>query len=315
MEKNFLPNNQLMDTFCLLFIFLISSSYGKTSSSILSVDMNLPIGAKWLNESRDDEISVRYLIQLLERSRIGEELIQLTKKKAASQGKTLFDIIHPGHTSITNTTLTRRFSLNHPDRILYETNSTIVINRNLSVINALLDLAHELIHYIHREPFNPYGKNFTVKEFIHSTVEGKGGEVDAYLTECRVLDELFPGQTGYKSNCGRIRRNGVFSKELAVREFYQLGTYMDNFMHQMKIHHLIPQDFPLISKKQALFISSAHGLPYPLAALKEYASILNTTCQNDLKRLSLFKSRRNPAMSDPLYLKLKKTYRTRCVLE
>lgn len=301
-----------------LFLFLwILSIHGKTSSSILSVDMSLPSGARWLEGNRNEDVAVRYLVQLLERGRIGEELLELTRKKAQSQGKTIFDIIRPGHTSITNTTLTRRFSLNHPDRILYETHSSIVIDRNLTVINALLDLAHELIHYVHRAPFNPYDENFTMKEFIHSTVEGKGGEVDAYLTECRVLNELFPGQTEHKSNCGRIRRltDGVFSKKLAVKEFYQLGIHMDNFMHQMTVYRLVPRDFPHISGKQALFISSAHGLPYPLAAVKEYASILNTTCQNDFKRLSLFKSRRNPAVSDPLYLKLKRIYRTRCVLE
>ena len=222
-----------------------------------------------------------------------EKIIKKARAKASSYGKKLSDVIFGGEGSITDTTLVRRFSPVRPEEISYESRSKVFINRNLSIKNAILDLAHELTHFSFRTTFNPYHGHFDLKDFITSTVEGKGGEVDAYLVECRVLLELFGDQVS-DSNCHRIlnRETGKIDRKKGIDEFYQLGKYYKSFNSQIKKHNLAPKNFSQTSAKSAHFISSAYGLPYPLAAVYEYESIMRRVCKNDERRLNIMRNKK-----------------------
>jgi len=270
----------------------------------------------WTTIKDDENSSIRELVKVLKRSPTGKKIIALAEKKALEQGESFWEVISPGEGSLTDTTLVRKFSPSNPDAIKYEMKSKVYLNRNLSVKNALLDMAHELTHFSLRESFNPYNPKFGLKDFITSTVEGRGGEVEAYLIECQVLFEVFPNdQRG--SNCSRVvdENSGTVNKGKGVKEFYHLGRYFSVFTNSLKKHDLALTDFNASSKGRAHFISSAYGLPYPLAAIQEYEAIMSRVCQNDERRLSLMRQKvsREPASGQKLaYRSLASSFEKRC---
>lgn len=253
----------------------------------------------WSKLSANSEQNVRVLVELLSESKTGKELLNRAKEKIREKGETLADILRAGKGSLTDTTLLRRFSASDPLNVRFETRSKIYINEDLPVIDAVLDMAHELTHFTYRTPFNPYKNDFSLISFIESTVEGEGGEVHAYLTECQVLYELFPEKLRGRYHCAIVRDevSGTFSREKGIREFYKIGKYYDEFAQSISLQ-LKERPLPSLSKDEPLFISSAYGKPYPVAAYEEYHSVLAKACENDRKRIGHLentKSSRSPA--------------------
>lgn len=299
-----------------LFTFLtISISTYAGSDGYLFVEGKLDPNKKWINFSAKENLSVKHLLQNLAKSSTGRELIRSANKKAKSYGKTLYDVIVPGKGSITDTTLIRRFSPHRPDKVSYETRSKVYINKYLNEYDALLDMAHELTHFVHRKGFNPYDTNFSLSDFIESTIEGTGGEVHAFITECKVLSELFPGKLSSRHNCKKImsRNSGEISRELAIKRFYSIGPYYSKFKDKLDTHG-ISDKFPLVSNMEVGFVSSAYGMPYPVAAYHEYITVLSKVCENDKKRIAYMGSNsdieRKPASAE--VLKVKQDYLDRC---
>ncbi|MBL7666211.1 MAG: hypothetical protein JNM93_13830 [Bacteriovoracaceae bacterium] len=272
---------------------------------------------KWNEYSRHPEDNIKHLIELLSRSSTGRELLAEAKTKAEQHGKTLLDVIKPGQVSITDTTLTRRFSTSEPGSITFHEVSVVYIDKDLSTYDALLDLAHELTHYIYRQPFNPYKKDFSLQPFISSTIEGTGGEVDAYLMECRVMRELYSSEVKQRYNCQEIvdPNTSTLSRDLAINKFYRVGEHYQSFHNKLKSRNIeAPRD---LSGGEPVFISSAYGLPYPVAAFYEFVSILNRVCENDKNRLSYMKENlgRSPASKgsdEVIFQNIKISYDHRC---
>lgn len=269
---------------------------------------------RWAYIASSEAESLEELIKVLKTSKTGKKVLAMAAKKAKTYGLELNEVIHPGDGSLTDTTLIRRFSPGSPDEVAYESRSKVYINRSLSVKNAILDMAHELVHFSLREAFNPYQNNFDLKDFVVSTVEGKGGEVEAYLVECQVHTELFPD---IDSNCAKVTNEvtGKIEKKLGVEAFYQMGRYYSIFANSLKRHSLSTKDFTYTGKDQADFISSAYGLPYPLAAIHEYESIMQRVCLNDEKRLAIMKSNLNrapAAQENKEYLSLMSGHEKKC---
>jgi len=180
----------------------------------------------------------------------------------------------------------------------------------LNQYDALLDLAHELTHFVYRKDFNPYVKNFSLDEFIQSTIEGEGGEVRAFITECKIAAQIFGGVRSGRSNCAAIQDGQEYSFSKAKEMFYQVGDHFHRFNKLLEIKK-IRESFPELSDNKASFVSSAYGIPYPVAAFEEYVTVLNKVCQNDKKRLSYFKQvpDRSPASKISA---IEKSYESRC---
>ena len=266
---------------------------------------------RWLLNSKLEQQGLRNLLKTLIRSKTGKNLVRMANQKAKDSGLTLYDVIKPGNGSLTDTTLTRKFSTNNLEQVNYETVSLVFINKELNQYDALLDLAHELTHYVYREGFNPYIANFTLKDFITNTIEGQGGEVQAFMTECMIQKELFPYQRSGRYNCNNITdaNSGKISLQLAIQNFYKVGKYFDSFNSVLK-EHGIRKFFPEISAQKASFVSSAYGIPYPVAAFEEYLSVLNKACANDKKRLLYFKQQKGRAPAS--VAQVEKSYNSRC---
>lgn len=262
---------------------------------------------KWSTITQNSETNILTLLEMIEKSSSGKLLVMAAKDKASEQGGELLDFIKEGRGSLTDTTLTRRFSAHNPEDVRFETKSIVYLNKELSVMNAVLDLTHELTHFVFREAFNPYKSNFTLDQFIKSTIEGRGGEVQAFMMECRVLKELYPSSLQKRNNCYKIfdEGTGTFSQNLAVSRFYQVGSFYQNFRKKLR-EKGISEKFDHITDKEASFISSAYGVPYPVAAYSEYVSVVTKVCENDRKRLALMsmKKGRTPASETEFQRKL-----------
>jgi hypothetical protein len=293
---------------------------GIFKSKVVDVDSELNFNDPWYDKKKSDEENFKRLVQGLSKVPTGKKVIERATEKASEHGQTLFDVIALGDGSLTDTTLIRRFQASNPANVVYETRSKVYLSKHLRTLDALLDFAHELTHYTYREPFNPYDARFKLKDFIKSTVEGRGGEVDAFMVECKVLKELVPGEGFYRSNCQRVfdQRTGHVSKDLGIVEFYKVGNHYDDLKKDYGKYSKLEQDLPHTSNSDALFISSAWGLPYPVAAVREYVNIMDRVCKNDKNRLSLMEQKvgRSPAsaMSDDgrTYQNMFEDYKARC---
>src|SRR3989339_799290 len=275
--------------FALFFWQIGNATPFNRSERVLHTESNLNSKTRWILIHKDPQEAIRLLFSTLQKSKIGREIAKQAKAKAGQHGKTLLDVVRPGKTSICDTTLVRRFSKSNPDQVVYESESIVYLDRNLSVINAIVDLAHELTHYIYKTPFNPYKLNFTVKEFIQSTIEGKGGEVEAYIAECGVLYDLFPQEAAQHSNCEKIvdTNSNKFSKKKGIVAFYKIGQQFSEFKGQLKDYGVEAAAFIHLSEEAPMFISSAYDRPYPEAAFLEYRSIMQRACENDFQRLGV----------------------------
>lgn len=286
----------------LLFIICATLTQVRAEHKVIDVDEGLDFNEPWYNKNRTDEENFKRLVETLKRVPSGKKVIEKATEKAAQKGFTLYDVIAIGDGSLTDTTLIRRFAASNPAHVIYETKSKVYLNRHLKTLDALLDFAHELTHYTYREAFNPYDHRFALKDFIKGTVEGRGGEVDAYMVECKVLSELLPESGRERSNCQKVtdKKLGTISKELGIQEFYKVGNHYSNFKKEIEKFSMNEKDLPQTSPGEALFISSAWGLPYPVAAVKEYTNIMDRVCKNDQNRLALMQDKigRSPASKE-----------------
>lgn len=288
----------------LTFILLLVTPLHQVSAEfkVIDVDEEINFNDPWYKKNRTDEENFKRLVNTLKNVPSGKSIIEKATEKAAQRGFTLYDVIAIGDGSLTDTTLIRRFSASDPAQVMYETKSKVYVNRHLRTLDAILDFAHELTHYTYREAFNPYDHRFALKDFIKGTVEGRGGEVDAYLVECKVLFELLPGADSARSNCLKVfdKKLGTVSKALGVQEFYKVGAHYRDFKKEIEKFSLNEKDLPQATEAEALFISSAWGLPYPVAAVKEYANIMDRVCKNDQNRLTMMQNKitRAPAATN-----------------
>ena len=259
-----------------------------------------------ISEGIGNPWNIDILLARLSRSQSGRVLIALARTKALETKRRLSDIIKVGDISVTDTTLVRKFSPSSPEDISYENRATIYINKDLDTLEAVLDLSHELVHFAKRGPFDPYDENFRLETFVSSMLEGQGGEVDAFLTECQVLSDLVDTRDYLRSHCRDIIDDeGKVDRDKGIGKFYQIGYHYEDFLQNLENQGIDPKTFFRLSNKQAIFISSAYGLPYPIAAYREFMSIKEKVCENDRRRLSLMEGRGD-------YNRLSASFNIRC---
>ncbi|MCK5074683.1 MAG: hypothetical protein KAQ98_14730 [Bacteriovoracaceae bacterium] len=275
---------------CLLF--MVRFAYASHSRT-LHIDENLNWNENWVRRKMSDDENILRLLRILKRSDIGAGIIRMARSRAHKRGSTLLDVINIGEGSTADTTLIRKFFPDNPEQIIYEVRASVYINRHLPLMDAVLDLSHELTHFIYRPPFNPYKDDFNLEKFVRSIIEGKGGEVDAYMAECNVLREIFSDSNRYHANCERLidPSTGTFSRERGAELFYRTGKHLEAVKMAMSEQNTSLDNFPYLSNEEAVYISSAYGVPYPMAAVMEYNNIMTRVCFNDKKRLFIVKNK------------------------
>lgn len=299
-------------------ILLLSLNLFATEEKTIHIDSGTHERKPWTEYTDSDELNLKRLFDILERTPTGVKIMRDASRKAARLGMTLHDVVKVGDGSLTDTTLVRKFNPRSPEVVIFETKSVVYLNRHLAWDDALLDLAHELTHYTHRNSFNPYEDTFNARDFIKSTIEGEGGEVEAFLTECQVARELFSKSSLIRSNCRKIESGeGKLSFDRAVELFYHVGSYYDSF-HKKLSEKSLSSSFSGLSADKINFISSAYGVPYPIAALMEYELVMNKVCENDKKRLAYMQQERGkgpgrvPASTSSGVERFALSYSSRC---
>jgi hypothetical protein len=263
---------------------IVVSAQGATS---ILIDSEIRLGHPWTSIHHQEKESIRGMLNYLLRSPNAKKVMAAARRKAASYGKTLVDVIDGGDVSLTDTTLIRRFYRDHPNQVMMESRSKIFLNRHLNAFDAMLDLIHELTHFAYRHDFNPYRLDFSLENFITSIIEGEGGEVDAYLTECRVVQDLFPKRLASGDSCHQVfdPQTRKLSRKWGIKQFYRIGQFYPHYQDLLLRHKVPASSFPHLSSQEPIFISSAYSLPYPVAAVKEYLAIVNRTCANESNRI------------------------------
>ena len=76
----------------------------------------------------------------------------------------------------------------------------------------------------------------------------------------------------------------------------------------------------MLSNAEALYISSAYNLPYPVAAAEEFKTIIARVCSNDKRRLGIMRRSlgRLPAsdrksQKEIAYKIMRNSYKIRCI--
>ncbi|HXH74771.1 MAG TPA: hypothetical protein VNJ08_07380 [Bacteriovoracaceae bacterium] len=306
-----------MKYFLTVFLFTSALNLWAAEEKTIHVEGSLSSNTSWMDFTSSTELNLKKLLELLARSAAGDKLLKEARYKASLSGLTLLDVIKVGESSLTDTTLVRKFSPHSPEHVIYESKSVVYLNRSLAWDDAILDLAHELTHYVYRESFNPYAESFNAKDFVKGTIEGHGGEVQAFLTECRVLKELFSRKVHSRSHCQKIEDgSGQLSFTKAVDLFYHVGNYYETFTKQL-VKRDIASSFSDLKPEKINFISSAYGVPYPVAALMEFDLVVNKVCENDKKRLAYMQQgpKRGPASVPATQVKFEQSYSARCNLK
>jgi hypothetical protein len=239
----------------------------------------------WSHQSLTQKQSIQMLVNLLQQSSQGSQLWSQAEEVAAKNHQSLYDLIQLGTTSATDTSIVRRYQVHQPLEVEYESRRKVTLNKYLALEEAVIDLAHELTHFVYRKDFNPYQDSFNLALLVRQTIEGPGGEIEAYLNECQVVSELFTEQVQQRFHCHRIydQQSKKFSFSLAKKEFYKLGPFFNEFKKVFEKKDFL--QFSEATSEQGLLISSASGIPYPLASVRDLYDIQKRSCIYDQQRL------------------------------
>lgn len=188
-----------------------------------------------------------------------------------------------GKASFTESTFSRTYSLvdgKEQVRLRHE----ITLSTRLKLADAVVDLAHELLHFSEKGMLDPYRPGFELEQFVRNGIEGEGGELAALEVECQVawaLERKHPGFPRHRL-CERYRKKGDrFARAAARRDYYSVGTWYRQTSD--KLRSAIPE----LSEAGVVFTSSFAGKPYPVALAEEFVATLKTACVNNRRKYRL----------------------------
>jgi hypothetical protein len=203
-----------------------------------------------------------------------------------------------GSASFTESTFSRTYSLvDGKEQIALR--HEITLNEGLSLADAVVDFAHELVHFNEKGMLDPYRSGFELGHFIRNGIEGDGGELAALAVECRVAWALEKKFTKFPRQrlCERYRKaENTFDASAARQDYYALGTWYRKASSSLKL------TLPELNSKAAIFTSSYAGKPYPLALAEEFKMTQRAACANNRRKYRLIAStsmvERAPASED-----------------
>jgi hypothetical protein len=190
--------------------------------------------------------------------------------------------VHRGEVSFTESTFARSYSLLDGKEQI-ELKHEITISKKLSLSDAVVDLAHELVHFTEKEMLDPYKPGFELKQFVKRGIEGQGGELSALKRECEVawaLKRKFEGFPSHRLCAPYQSAGGGFDEAKALRDYYALGRWFGGASAELKA------ELPVTSGK-VVFTSSYAGKPYPVALAEEFVATREVACANNRRKYKL----------------------------
>jgi hypothetical protein len=231
-------------------------------------------------------------IQILLRVPSGKaEIEKALANWSIDRAENLTQVIKAGEVSRTDAVLTRHYDP-ETGKETREREITIYINTAQSLTNIVLDLSHEMVHATSRPSFDPYDPNLTRAQYIHSAIDGAGGEVQAVAMECRVAAELSKNfQIPLKRCKAYLDVRSGSDQELVKaepnvekirRDFYRVGKWNNELLQVLGGEASL---LPHLSPESPQLYSSTGNAPYPVALLKEYEALTRIACDNSRKRI------------------------------
>lgn len=218
------------------------------------------------------------LLPLLESVPEGQKILA----EARAKDPEFLAKIHRGGVSFTESTFARSYSLLDGKEQI-ELRHEITINQKLALSDAVVDLAHELVHFTEKEMLDPYKAGFELRQFVKRGIEGQGGELSALKRECEVawaLKRKFEGFPKHRLCAPYQSAGGGFDEARALSDYYALGRWFGSASAELKA------ELP-VSKEAVVFTSSYAGKPYPVALAEEFAATREVACANNRRKYKM----------------------------
>jgi hypothetical protein len=174
---------------------------------------------------------------------------------------------------------------------------TIFLRSNQKLEEAVMDLAHELSHAVSKPVWDPYDPDLSAADYLFTSIEGPGGEIEAVSRECQVAYELREFGEFDLSRCERYLKTAESTetprvlRDLIRADFYKVGKWYPKLRERLGVQL---RRFPMLSAQTPKLYSSTGQSPYPYALLREYEELTEIACENSRNRLRSF-SDRQPA--------------------
>jgi hypothetical protein len=150
----------------------------------------------------------------------------------------------------------------------------VKLKTGLPLSDAVADFAHELTHF-NAPPFDPYVDGLHFGKFVRNSIEGEGGELQAFRAECETAWALEANDPAFPRHqlCEKYRGAGnSFQVSAATKDFYALGTYYSKASPELR------KAFPELSEMPVAFKSGASGKPYPISLSNDFAGTRQKYC-------------------------------------
>jgi hypothetical protein len=277
-----------------LLTFAVVSFGLSIHSTGMAGEMDISSHGSAQQETQDNS-RIRSALEILWRVPTGRALLKsaISRWKLSSQ-EDLLQVVRPGTASRTDAVLTRHYNpvTGQESR---EREVTVYVRQDQSLDNIVLDIAHEMVHATSRPDWDPYDPELTAGRYIKNSIEGKGGEVQAVTSECRVAVEL---GTHFGLSTRRCRsyispstRAGV-SPQVDVdkirEDFYRVGKWSPELVQALGSEIKL---FPDLSGDAPRLYSSTGNAPYPAALLREFQALTQIACENSRRRIDSLRVR------------------------
>jgi hypothetical protein len=253
-------------------------------------------------------------IQILNSTSSGQSLIRRAKE---TWGFTNFNeirsLIRWGPASRTDAVLTRQFNPETGEE-RRERKVTIYLKVNQSMVDLILDIAHELTHAVSRPVWDPYDPDLTPGKYILAALEGTGGEVEALVTECQVASELPREYLSEVSRCHlneNVSKKPFFTRHRVRADLYRVGKWHEELGHKLGSELA---RFPLLSSNAPLLFSSTGNAPYPVSLMKEFEEINQVACANSRRRIHSLSEREPASELDSVKSSISRFLSRRCLI-
>lgn len=260
---------------------------------ILTISLGFFLGL-WLTATASESMqkkattvpvtSVEDVLALLEKAPTGRMMIdKAIRGWHLNSREELSSRLKWGSASRTDAVLIRHYDA-ETGKESRERKVTIYLRQDQPLTDLMLDLAHEFVHATAQPSWDPYDPNLTAASYIHATIEGEGGEVEAVRVECQVSQEIF-GAKSKSSSAARCLRYVSSTPEQAVelirKDFYRVGHWMHDLRRRLGAEG---NQFPDLSEDRPALYSSTGGTPYPVALYEEYRQMTAVACENTRRR-------------------------------
>ncbi len=186
-----------------------------------------------------------------------------------------------GSVSRTDKVLHRHFNI----KTLEETNELevlVTVRKDQSELAQALDLTHELVHALSVQHLDPYNPELTAADYMKTTIEGGGGEVEALIAECQALIEFRQQGFAVDHRCAPYILHQKVSRSKILSAYYRTGEWKERVQKRLGY---FARHFQYLSSQKPLLYSSTGNTPYPYALLEEFDMLTAEACLNTHKRI------------------------------